>query len=92
MANAYEKLVAAGAPAIVEPLFYRISENPLNNYVILEIREREPYRGSKLKIRKQIRPGADLAVRVAEAAQDAYDEIQYQDELAALVGEHSSAT
>lgn len=92
MANSYELLTAAGAPAIVEPLFYRINEDYATKNIIVEIRERRPYKGSNLKARVTVRPGlaSVMAERVAEAAQEAYELMNYESTVEALVGVASS--
>ncbi|UYL87649.1 hypothetical protein SEA_VRESIDENCE_45 [Arthrobacter phage VResidence] len=93
MSNTYEKLVNAGAPAIVEPLFYRVSENSVNGSIIVEVRERLPYKGSNLKARRIVssRRPAELLENVVEAMTEAVEEMEFKTGLASLTGEHSSA-
>lgn len=92
MANSYELLTAAGAPAIVEPLFYRIHEDYVSKNIVVEIRERRPYKGSNLKAKASVRPGlaSVMASRVAEAALEAYERMNYEATLASLTGVASS--
>lgn len=92
MANTYEKLVNAGAPAIVEPLFYRVHEHSINGNIEVEVRERLPYRGSILKAKRVVssRRAAELLENVVEAMKEAVEEVHFKSGLADLTGEHSS--
>lgn len=93
MANTYEKLVAAGAPAIVEPLFYRISENPIDGDLTVEIRERKPYKGSTLKAKQTVSRyllAQEGVAAVVEAAEEAYSSLTVKELVSDLVGVASS--
>lgn len=91
MANSYEKFVAAGAPAIVEPRFYRVYEN-VGGSIVVEVRERLAYRGSTLKAKRTVssRRAAELLENVVEAMREAVEEADFKAGLADLVGTHSS--
>lgn len=93
MANTYEKLIAAGAPAIVEPLFYRIYEDRFQQCIVVEVRERRQYKGSNLRASRKVSldglPSA-MAGRVADAATECVMELETADAVAALVGVASS--
>jgi hypothetical protein len=92
VANTYEKIVAAGAPAIVEPLFYRIFELH-DQTLVVEIRERRPYKGSTLKAKATVsryllmQEGVEAVV---EAAKEAYETMTANDLVESLVGVGSS--
>lgn len=93
MANTYEKLVAAGAPAIVEPLFYRLYEELVGGNIVVEVRERRQYKGSDLKARLTVSTNgvpALVAERVAEAATEAVMELDYKSTLSGFLGVGSS--
>ncbi|UJQ86835.1 hypothetical protein PQE16_gp45 [Arthrobacter phage Reedo] len=93
MANPYEKLTAAGAPAIVEPLFYRIYENSINGDLIVEIRERRPYKGSTLKSKATVSRyllAQEGVEAVVEAAEEAYSSLNVKDLVSEIVGVASS--
>lgn len=93
MANSYELLVAAGAPAIVEPLFYRIYQEYGTGTIVVEVRERRQYKGSDLKARRKVDLcglPSQIPARVAEAATEAVMEIDTASVVASLVGVGSS--
>jgi hypothetical protein len=93
MANAYEKLVEAGAPAIVEPLFYRIYEDNFEKDLVVEVRERRPYKGSnRLAYRRVDLYGlpSELPRRLAEAATEAVMEVDTKSVVAEFTGDLSS--
>lgn len=94
MANTYERLVEAGAPAIVEPLFYRIREIdgvPLGGLQV-EVRLRRPRGGSDLVAARYVAPQRtaqaklQAVVNMCQEAFEAYDADQILDR---LVGDHS---
>jgi len=91
MSNSYEKFVAAGAPAIVEPLFYRVWEST-NGSIVVEVRERLAYRGSTLRAKRTVgnRRASELLENVVEAMTEAVEEHHFKSGLADLVGVHSS--
>ncbi|AYN57765.1 hypothetical protein PBI_DRMANHATTAN_45 [Arthrobacter phage DrManhattan] len=92
MANTYEKLVAAGAPAIVEPLFYRVAQAH-TGAIIVELRERLPYKGSNLKARRTVSLNglpSEIPARVADAATECVMEHEAAVAVASLVGVASS--
>jgi hypothetical protein len=91
MANTYEALVAAGAPEIVEPQFYRIKRDGYSdNALLVEVRERRPYKGSDLLIRKTVYVETDDAVlaEVVEACKQAVGEIRLKAMVETIVGDH----
>lgn len=92
MANTYEKFVAAGAPAIVEPLFYRVHEDYGSKNIIVEVRERLPYKGSNLKAKRAVytRRAAELLEEVVDAMKEAVEEVHFKAGVAGILGEHSS--
>jgi hypothetical protein len=92
MANTYEKFVAAGAPAITEPLFYRVHEDYGTKNVIVEVRERLPYTGSNLKARRTVytRRAAELLEEVVSAMTEAVEEVNFKAGLSGILGEHSA--
>jgi hypothetical protein len=92
MSNSYEKFVAAGAPAITEPLFYRVHEDYTTKNIIVEVRERLPYKGSNLKAKRTVytRRAAELLTEVIEAMTEAVEEVNFKAGLAGIVGEHSN--
>lgn len=93
MANTYEKLIEAGAPAIVEPLFYRIYEEYNSPTIVVEVRERRQYKGSDLKARRKVSLHglpSEIPARVAEAATECVMEIDTKATVASLVGVASS--
>lgn len=94
MANTYEKLIAAGAPAIVEPLFYRISESPIGDRdLTVEIRERKPYKGSTLKAKSTVSRyllAREGVAAVVEAAEEAYSAMTVSELVEEVVGVASS--
>lgn len=93
MATTYERLVEAGAPAIVEPLFYRVSEYITNGRgIAIELRERKPRGGSRVLGRREIhtRAASELLGCIAEAARELVAEHDYYAATEALIGEHSS--
>lgn len=93
MANTYERLVAAGAPAIVEPEFYRIKPDAYNDgALVVEVRKRKPYRGSELLIRKTAygQTDEDLLFHVVEACKQAVGELRLKDAMSELSGDYSS--
>ncbi|WNN93695.1 hypothetical protein SEA_CALLINALLBARBZ_45 [Arthrobacter phage CallinAllBarbz] len=93
MANTYEKLIAAGAPAITEPRLYRIHEDYRNGELIVELRERLPYRGTKLLQTRRVDPreAADVLSKVVAALTEAVEAQALTEAKAALVGEFSPA-
>ncbi|WVX87898.1 hypothetical protein SEA_BERRIE_47 [Arthrobacter phage Berrie] len=92
MVNTYEKLVAAGAPAIVEPLFYRLYQDH-TGAIVVEVRERRPYKGSNLKASRKVSTEglpSELPQRVGDAATECVMELDTKAAVAALVGVASS--
>lgn len=89
MANTYEKLVAAGAPEIVEPRFYRIAEDYRNGELIVEVRERLPYKGSKLLASDRVNPlgASNVLEDVVETLGELVDLIDLNEAKAAVTGE-----
>lgn len=94
MANTYEKFIEAGAPAIVEPLFYRVHEDYTTKNIVVEVRERLPYRGSNLKAKRTVytRRAAELLEEVVDAMKEAVEEVNFKAGLSGIIGEHSSAS
>lgn len=91
MANIYERLVEAGAPAIVEPRFYRIYE-ALGEKLMIELRERRPRGGSNLlqSYAVQASDPEEVLQEVVEAAQLLVDRQKSEEIRAEIVGEHSA--
>lgn len=89
MANTYERLVAAGAPAIVEPRFYRIHEN-YKGGLRVEVRERNPRQGSVCLAHREIEKGrpSDVLADVVQAFQDLVEDLDLKDVVADLRGDH----
>jgi len=95
MANTYERLVAAGAPAIVEPEFYRIKPDFYNDgALVVEVRKRKPYNGSDLLISKTVYAVTDgeLIHELVEVCKQAVGEIRLKDAVEDLTGDFSSGT
>ncbi|QNJ56543.1 hypothetical protein SEA_NIOBE_43 [Arthrobacter phage Niobe] len=93
MANTYEKLIEAGAPAIVEPLFYRLYQEYGTGTIVVEVRERRQYKGSDLKARRKVELyglPSEIPARVADAATECVMEIDTASVVASLVGVASS--
>jgi len=91
MANTYERLVAAGAPAIVEPEFYRIKRDGYSdNALLVEVHKRRPYKGSDLLVRKTVYVETDVQVlhEVVEACKQAVGEIRLKEMVETIVGDH----
>ncbi|MGO4251269.1 hypothetical protein AB4Y81_03290 [Paenarthrobacter sp. TAF1] len=91
MATTYEALVAAGAPAIVEPEFYRIKRDGYSdNALLVEVRKRRSYNGSDLLIRKTVYVETDEAVisEVVAACKQAVGEVRLKEMVETIVGDH----
>ncbi|UJQ87183.1 hypothetical protein SEA_BAILEYBLU_45 [Arthrobacter phage BaileyBlu] len=93
MATTYEKLIAAGAPAIVEPRLYRIHEDYRNGELIVELRERLPYKGTRLLQTRRVDPRAatDVLSEVVSALAEAVEAQALSEAKTAVIGEFGPA-
>lgn len=93
MASIYDRLVAAGAPEIIEPHFYRISET-LNGAVRVELRKRNTYNGSTVLGSEEIRPhgASEVVSEVVEALTELVDRYLLNEAVHELIGEHAPST
>ncbi|WIC90202.1 hypothetical protein SEA_VROOMVROOM_52 [Arthrobacter phage VroomVroom] len=90
MASIFDRLVAAGAPAITEPHFYRISETHTGT-VRVELRIRNTYKGSTLLGQEEIRPhgASEVVQEVVEALTELVDRHLLKEAVNELIGEHA---
>lgn len=86
--DAYDRLVAAGAPPLPEGRFYRIRET-LEGLLVVEIRERRPRGRSRRVASAEVYQGREsLLEAVAAAARHAAERIAYREDVADLEGDH----
>jgi hypothetical protein len=74
MGTTYDRLVAAGAPALTEPRFYRIT-SPEDGVLSVQLRERLPRLGSRVLGRRRVSAAALNAEDVLPAVVGALREI-----------------
>jgi hypothetical protein len=79
MAATYDRLVLAGAPAIEEPLFFRVTPSPKRDALAVTLRRRSILRSEVLALRYVYLgglPASDVDGAVVSAMISAHDEIQ----------------
>jgi len=89
-----DRLVAAGAPAIAEPYFYRIAFTEAGDLSV-QLRERRKLFGSDLISRRTVTPNADrpddTLTAVVVALCDMVGAAERARRLHALLGDHGTA-
>ncbi len=85
--DAYDRLVAAGAPPLPGDRFYRIRES-VEGEIRVEVREQRPRGRSRLLARAPVyRARGSLLDAVVDAARSAVAQVAFREDLAELRGD-----